>query len=214
LKKHKKKLLIFAVITVSALVFTLLAQTVIILTSPFIVRVGFRGLENLFHVPNEYYAVSDFGAHRISGVVAKIILGEEIENRKIYDDTETSYWFASLEYAPDGVSFTNGDWIETKFGGNYRLIYNSWTKNTPTPNENDLKIMRSAAESLHSGAPEEWSWQGGGTVGLTGFMLIKNGYDYLLVQDDNQLFHVAENGSFKHLMERPKRGSFDYYIFR
>jgi len=43
---------------------------------------------------------------------------------------------------------------------------------------------------------------------------VKNGYDYLLVQDDNQLFHVAENGSFKHLMERPKRGSFDYYIFR
>ena len=214
MKKHKKKLLIFTVITVSALVFVLLAQTVFILTSPFIVRVGFRGLENLFHVPNEYYAISDFGTHRISGILAKAILGEEIENRKIYDDTETRYWFASLEYAPDGTSFTQGDWIETKFGGDYRLLYNNWTRNTPAPNENDLKVMLSAAESLHSGAPEEWSWQGGGTIGLTSFMLIKNGNDYLLVQDDNQLFHVSENGSFKHLMERPKRGSFDYYIFR
>ena len=54
MKNRKRKLLVIAAVIISVFVFALLAQTVFLLTSPFIVRVGFRGLENLFHVPNEY----------------------------------------------------------------------------------------------------------------------------------------------------------------
>lgn len=179
-----------------------------------VVRVSFTGLENMFHTRYTYYALDDRGAVRVPDFLAGAVLGTDVEAESRYDDTETSYWLAQLQYGKDELTDGRKPHLETSFGPDYWLTYDSWTNSTPPPGEEDLALMRRAAETLHDGDLEKWIWRGGGAVGLTSFLVVRHGDIYLLVQDDRRLLRAGADGSFRLLMDRPEGGCFDCWFFK
>lgn len=179
-----------------------------------VARVSFTGLDDLFHAPYAYYALNDRGAVRVPGFLAKAALGADAEERTLYDDTETAYWFATLQYGKDELTSDSKPRLCTSFGPDYWLVYDNWTRSTPAPGEEDLALMLRAAESLHDGDLENWVWQGGGAIGLISFMVICNGDQYLLEVNDQQLLRPLEDGGFRKMMDCPRRGHFDCWFFK
>ena len=179
-----------------------------------VVRVSFIGLDNMFHIPCEYYALNDRGAIRVPGFLAKAVLGTDAEERTIYDDTETAYWFATLQYGKDDLTSDSKPHLDTSFGPGYWLVYDNWTRSTPAPGEEDIALMLRAAEFLHDGDLDNWAWQGGGATGLTSFMAIRNGNQYLLEENEQRLLLPLEDGGFQKMMDCPKGGHFDCWFFR
>lgn len=112
-----------------------------------VVRVSFTGLDNMFHIPYEYYALNDRRAVQIPGFLAKAALGADTEERTIYDDTETSYWFATLQYGKGELTSDSKPYLNTALGPGYWLVYDNWTRSTPAPGEEDLALMLRAAAS-------------------------------------------------------------------
>lgn len=180
----------------------------------YIVRVAFWGLENMFHAPYEYYAVCLGRPCKVSERMVKERFGEETEQRSIYEDEDTSYWFAELEYAEDGnYYFNNGEpYIEPSFGEPYRLFYSSWTSRSGEPDSADLRTMLQAAEKLYDGELSNWESKQGDTLGLVSFMLIRNG-DTRLIEDNRVLMVASPSGDMKKVMDVPSGGQFDYYFF-
>ncbi len=179
-----------------------------------VVRVSFTGLENLFHTPYTCYALDGRGAVRVPDFLAGAVLGTDVEAGSIYDDTDTAYWFAQLQYGKDELTAGQKPYLETPFGPDYWLTYDSWTSRTPPPGEEDLALMRRAAEALHDGDLEKWRWKGGGAVGLTSFLVVRHGDVRLLVQDDRRLLRAEADGSFQLLMDCPEGGQFDCWFFK
>lgn len=179
-----------------------------------VVRVSFNGLDNMFHIPYEYYALNDRGAIRVPGFLAKAVLGSDTEERTIYDDSETAYWFATLQYGKDELASDRKPHLNTSFGPGYWLVYDNWTCSTPTPGEEDLALMIRAAEALHDGDLDNWVWQGGGTTGLASFMVIRNRDQYLLEENGERLLLPLKDGSFQKIMDCPKGGHFDCWFFK
>ena len=193
----------------------LLWQGIALYRADCVVRVEYTGLEHMWRISDaSYYAVNASSAVRVPAFLARLVFGEDVAQREIYDDSDTEYWYAELEYAGDETSFTNEASVKTGFGDRYRLVYRNWTRNTAAPGDKDLELMRRAAETLHSGDPADWSWQGGGGMGLTCFLMIRHGEHCLLVQDDRLLLRAAEDGAFPLLMEIPDGGRFAYACFR
>lgn len=172
-----------------------------------VVRVSFTGLDNMFHIPYEYYALDDRGAVRVPGFLAKAVLGADIEERSSSDDTETAYWFATLRYTEDELTLDRMSHLSTSFGPGYWLVYRNWTNNTPAPEEEDLALMLRAAESFYDG-------QGDGATALTSFMVMRNGNQYLLEERDRRLLLPLKDGGFREIMDCPEGGYFDYYFFK
>lgn len=179
-----------------------------------VVRASFTGLDNMFHIPYEYYALNDRGAVRVPGFLVKATLGTNAEERTIYDDTETAYWFATLQYGKDELTSDSKPHLATSFGLDYWLVYDNWTRSTPAPGEEDLALMLRAVESLHDGDLENWIWQGGGATGLTSFMVIRNKDQYLLEENGRRLLLPLEGGSFRKMMDCPEGGQFDCWFFK
>lgn len=179
-----------------------------------VVRVSFTGLDNMFHIPYEYYALNDHGAVRIPGFLVKAALGANAEERTIYDDTETAYWFAALQYGKDELTSDSKPHLDTSFGPGYWLIYDNWTRSTPAPGGEDLALMLRAAEALHDGDLGNWVWRGGGAIGLTSFMVIRSGDQYLLEEREQRLLLPLEDGSFRKMMDCPEGGRFDCWFFK
>ncbi len=211
----KRKYLLLFIVALLLVATTLLLRCLLALWgADCVTRVSFTGLDNLFHIPYEYYALNERGAVRIPGFLAKAALGADAEERTIYDDTETSYWFATLQYGKDVLTSDSWPHLDTSFGSGYWLIYDNWTRSTPAPGEDDIALMLRAAESLHDGDLENWVWQGGGATGLTSFMVIRNGDQYLLMENDKRLLLPLEDGSFRKMMDRPEGGHFDCWFFK
>ena len=213
MKKHWLKA-VLAVAAVAALVSCgMLARQVSALWGAHCVtRVSFTGLDNLLHTPYEYYALDGKQAVKVSRRLIQLTHGEALE-RDIYADTDTSYWFVELEYAADGRSFTDSNALSSTYGPKYRIVYNNWTRNSSSPETEDLTVMRQAIEALHDGDPENWVWEGGGARGLTNFLLIRHEDHYLLQHEDAQLLALAADGTQTVLMDVPEGGRFDYYFF-
>lgn len=180
----------------------------------YIVRVAFRGLENMFHAPYEYDAVCLGRPRKVTERIVKERFGEEIEKRSIYGDEDTSYWFVELEYAEDGEYYFNNEksYLETSFGGQYRLFYSNWTSRSGEPDGVDLKIMLQAAEYLYDEDLSHWESKQGDTLGLISFMLIRNG-DTRLIENNKALLEASSGGDMKKVMDVPPGGQFDYYFF-
>lgn len=179
-----------------------------------VVRVSFTGLENMFHSRYEYYALEGSGAVRLPGFLVKAAMGTQAEEKMIYDDTGTAYWFVTLQYGKEELTADSKPHLETSFGPDYWLLYDGWTRSTPEPGKKELDLMLRAAEALHDGNLENWNWQGGGAIGLTSFMLIRHGDQYLVEEADEQLLRPAEDGSLEWLMDCPRNGQFDCWFFR
>lgn len=197
-----------------AIVVLLLRPLLALWRADCVVRVSFTGLDNMFHIPYEYYALNDRRAVRVPGFLAEAALGADTDERTIYDDTETAYWFATLQYGKDELTSDSKPHLGTSFGTDYWLVYENWTRSTPAPGEEDIALMLRAAESLHNGDLENWVWQGGGATGLTSFMVIRNGDQYLLEENGQRLLLPLENGSFRKMMDCPKGGHFDCWFFK
>ena len=187
-------------------------QAAALLSAHCVTRVSFTGLNNLLHTPYEYYALDEDGAVKVPRHLISLLHGEATE-RNIYTDTDTSYWFVELEYAADGRSFTDSNALSSTYGPKYRIVYNNWTRNSSSPETEDLTVMRQAIEALHDGDPENWVWEGGGARGLTNFLLIRHEDHYLLQHEDAQLLALAADGTQTVLMDVPEGGRFDYYFF-
>ena len=213
MKRWRKYIFLLAAIVIAAVGGGILYQVLAIQSAECVVRVNYNGLENMYHVPYEYYAVNQSSSVKIPDWAAAQVLNDEIEKNSIYDDTATSYWFCSLEYAEDDADFDPGDYLQVSFGKNYRLYYHAWTSNTTMPAEEDLSVMQQAAETLCRPDLEEWSWKQGELTGLSSFMLIRHDTDYLVEQDDRTLLWVQGNGKFQTVMECPDSGIFDYFYF-
>ncbi|MCI8422320.1 MAG: hypothetical protein HFF50_02140 [Lawsonibacter sp.] len=179
-----------------------------------VVRVSFNGLDNMFHIPYEYYALNDRGAIRVPGFLAKAVLGSDTEKRTIYDDSETAYWFVTLQYRKDELASDRKPHLDTSFGAGYWLVYDNWTRSTPIPGEEDLALMIRAAEALHDGDLDNWVWQGGGATGLASFMVIRNRDQYLLEENGERLLLPLEDGGFQKIMNCPTGGHFDCWFFK
>jgi len=187
-------------------------QATALLSAHCVARVSFTGLNSLFHSPYEYYALDRNSAVQVPRFMIDLLHREALE-REIFSDTNTSYWFVELEYAPDGQSFTTSDALSSAFGPKYRVVYNDWTQNSGNPDTDDLAVMRQAADTLHSGDPEDWVWEGDGARGLTSFILIRHEDHYLLQHEDTQLLSVSDDGAFRPMMDVPEGGTFDYFFF-
>ena len=183
--------------------------------SDIIVRVSFTGIENMFHIPYEYYAVSDkYRSLKIPNFATKYAVGVDAEEKSIYDDRNTSYWFVTFQYGVDKIVAESGTFLETSFGSDYWIIYNKWTKNSKEPTEEEIALMQNLVKTLHNGDLENWIWQGGGAIGLTSFMMIANQGRYLFVVNDEKLLMLGSDGVFHNVMTCPDKGRFDYYFFK
>lgn len=210
-RKYVFLLIVILFLTVAAL---LLRFLLALCGADCVVRVSFTGLDNMFHTPYEYYALNNRGAIRVPGFLAKAALGPDAEARTIYDDAETAYWFATLQYGKDELTSDSKLHLDTSFGPGYWLVYDNWIRGTPAPGEEDFALMLRAAESLHDGDLDNWIWQGGGATGLTSFMVIRNRDRYLLEENGRRLLLPLEDGGFQEMMDCPEGGHFDCWFFK
>lgn len=184
------------------------------MNADFAVRIAYRGLDNLFHAPYEYYTVIWGHSFQVPGYMAAHILGEDAENQSIYQDIDTVHWFVELEYAPDDdFNFKNGKpYLDTSLGSQYRLFYSRWAGKQVIPSPEDFAVMRYTAESLYNGDMEHWESKQGNTLGLISFMLSQNG-DRFLVEFRGSLFEVSKSGKLVKVMDLPSGGQLDYIYF-
>jgi len=187
-------------------------QATALLSAHCVARVSFTGLNSLFHSPYEYYALDRNSAVQVPRFMIDLLHREALE-REIFSDTNTSYWFVELEYAPDGKSFTDVGALSSGFGSMCRVVYNEWTLQSGEPDIGDLAVMRRMTEALHDGDPADWVWEGTGSRGLTNFLLIRHEDHYLLQHEDTTLFALSAEGQLTELMAVPEGGTFDSYFF-
>ncbi len=141
-RKYPRRLAVALLLTAAGL---LLWPLLNLWKSDCVVRVSFTGLENMFHVPYEYYALDDHRAVRVPGFLVKAMMRTDEEERTIYDDTETACWVAGLQYGRDESLSDGMTYLDTSFGPGYWLAYDNWTSSTPAPGEEDLALMLRAA---------------------------------------------------------------------
>ena len=214
MRTWKKRLLLILVVLAALGGALFLRQMVALWQADCVVRISCTGLDNMFHLPYEYYALGRTGAIRVPESLARGTCGDfETQGYLHKNGGETAYWFAELVYAENADDFSTGTWTETDFGDQYRLFYHPWNPNTPQLSREDLALLRRAAEVLHSGDPTEWKWQGGGETGLVYFLLARGGDGRLLIQNDRYLLFPTEDGGFRRVMEVPKRGELDSVLF-
>lgn len=217
LKVLSKKLLrgrVIAAILVLLIITGLLMSVWYVGTSECVVRVSFTGVNNMFHVPYEYYAIHGTAVVRIPGWLARLACPPAVSD-SIYDDMDTSHWYGELIYAQEHSRFSDDyySYEETDFGEDYRLKYSNWTSNTDNPEDEDVEIMRRAAQTLHSGDIEDWTSYGDGITGLTWFRFVRHGEQFLAAREGKFLYLAMEDGTFHMLMECPQNGQFDYFYF-
>lgn len=188
-------------------------------TADCIVRVSYTGFNALFREPYAYYAVCGDNAVCISPWVLEQIAPEAI-SRSVYNDVSSTQWFAHLYYAHRVPYFQakefldrNDPWLPTKFGENYRVYYDHWHGAERLPDEREQQVLVGAAETLHSGDINDWSSAGGPARGLTWYILVSNGEKQLLQLKEEALYLPMEDGTFRHIMDCPEGGQFDYFWF-
>ena len=190
-------------------------------TADCVVRVSFTGLNNLFHVPYEYYAIRGGDAVRIPQCVAVFAAPGAVSGSK-YEDEETVWWYAALIYMPRKEMFDESiyvglkyPWISTDFSESHRVYYHRWSGAKRMPDDAQVVVIRQAAHYFHDGDKSDWSGMvtATGERTLTSFMFISNG-DRLLVQHGGKcVYQPLADGTYQLLMECPKGGQFDYYWF-
>jgi len=190
-------------------------------TADCVVRVSFTGLNNIFHIPFEYYAVRGGDAARVPGWVMLFAGSDAITGSK-YDDEVTTQWFVELIYMPRVELFDSGEflgrhysWLPTDFSESHRVYYHRWAGPKRNPDDETLAVMRQAAQTLHSGSRNTWSSMvnATGERTLTWFIFVSNGDSLLVQHREGGLYLPMEDGTFQLLMECPQGGQFDYYWF-
>lgn len=189
-------------------------------TSDCVVRVSFTGLNNIFHVPFEYYAIRGDDAVRIPGWLVLLMNPEAAAGSK-YDDQETTQWFAQMIYMPRAEMFEESiyvglgyPWIDTDFSTAHRIYYHRWSGPSRVPDEQALAVMRRAFHDFHDGDPSDdvSLTTATGEKTLLSLMFVTDG-SKLVVQRGRKLYLPMEDGSFLEVMECDKYGQFDYYWF-
>jgi hypothetical protein len=186
-------------------------------TADCVVRVSFTGLNNIFHVPFEYYVVRDGDAVRIPRWVAVFGAPEIISGSK-YEDEHTAQWFTRLSYwkryGIDPLLDRSGSWLPTEFGEKYRIYYENWGGPKIDAGSDVQAVMQQAAQYFHDGDINKMSSFGStGERGLTWFIVVSNGERILVQHQEDALYLPVEDGTFRLLMECPKGGRFDYFWF-
>lgn len=188
-------------------------------SSYLLIRLAYRGIENMFHNEYEYYLIKPnityfvFTSNQISQYFNK-----NLNDLNIYEDKNTNYYFADLRYSPDG-NFgikNNDEFIDVSIGDRYKLFYSNWTNSSTTLSENDKNVMKNIADQLHNGDVENYTAIGGygSSRTLVSFMLIKNNkFDYYIVQKDDKELYIFKNDRLTKLIDIPDNGDFDYFYF-
>lgn len=211
--KTMKLLLILAVLFYPGA--KVIRQSIALQNSDVIFRVAFRGLENMFHVPYEYYAIGSYSSCKIPEWVVKKRFGEEVETRSIYDGgEETDYWTVNVNYyAYDKYLQKKNDTIETAIGEQYRIIYNAW-RSEHAASEEEVRVMVQVAEKLYNYHIRGPQSQEESSFSIFYFVLAHCGEDYLIEDYYRKiLYRITKKGKIVKVMEIPERGQFDYYYF-
>lgn len=190
-------------------------------TADCVVRVSFTGLNNLFHVPFEYYVVRDGNSMQIPHLLAAFAAPEVVDGDQ-YEDEETAWWYAELIYMPRKEMFDESiyvglqyPWIDTDFSASHRIYYHRWSGAKRMPDDVQEAVMRQATHYFHDGDKSDYVSlkPATGEKTLASFMFISNGDRLLIQRGGKQLYQPTSDGAFQLLMECPQGGQFDYYWF-
>lgn len=190
----------------------LLWELVALLTASCVVRVAYRGLGNLFHIPYEYYAVTPMGTVQVLSPLVRLVHGSAPMEGDAYDDPSTQCWYAELVESPTGEGTgLDAPSLPTSFGEDTRLYYQPWLQASGQPDDQALEVLSAWAEKTHPEV-DGWTWQGEGNTCYLAFFLYRHGED-LLLEFEKELYRPQADGSFRLLMARPKGGQLDYLYF-
>ena len=215
-----------AIATLSAL--TLLAggiprlyQWKILQNADMVVRVGYTGLDNMFHSRYDYYAVAGDRHVKVSPKLIQRLYPDWDLEESLYDDTEKNYYFVQLQYCPDGEPQFKKDTIDIGQDREYVVTYSEWTRKSDAMEEG-VKEM-AAQVILHNHdftAPYEpdnvnvnWIWSSGGDYGLDSFMLVaeKGVTDRaILYSDYSNRVRCIRDGEIHDLMDIPEKGQVEF----
>lgn len=189
-------------------------------TADCVVRVSFTGLNNIFHIPFEYYAVRDTDTVRVPYIVAVLAAPEAVTSSE-YEDEETAWWYGEMIFMPRKEMFDESiyvglqyPWIDTDFSESHRIYYHRWSGAKRMPDDGQAAVMRQAFHYFHDGDSSDYVSlkPATGEKTLASFMFVSNG-ENLLVEHGRKLYMPMDDGTFQLIMECGKTGRFDYYWF-
>lgn len=176
-----------------------------------VARVAYTGLQNMFHVPYEYYALTPAGSVRVLSPLVRLVYGGEAMEKGVFDDPSTQCWYAELVESPTGEGIgLDGPSLPTSFGADTRLYYQPWTRESREPGAEELAALSAWAEKTHREVAG-WTWQGEGNTCYLAFLLYRHG-DRLVLEFEKDLYWVQDE-DFRLLMTQPKRGHLEYLYF-
>lgn len=186
-----------------------------------VVRVGYTGLDNLFHERYGYYAVTGSRHVKVAPVLVQRLHPEWDLEESVYDDEEKNYYFVQLQYCPDGEPQFQTETIDIGQDREYVVTYREWTRKSEAMEEGvkDLAvqvIMQNYDFSVPYEPDDEnvnWIWSGGGDYGLDSFMLVteKGVTDRgILYSDYSNRVRCIRDGEVYDLMDVPEKGQVEF----
>ncbi len=176
-----------------------------------VVRIAFRGLENMFHWPYEYYALDGGTAVRIPCFMMKE-LDPDPRSTGNWGSTDICFWYTELIRSDSPDSFASGGWLESTLGPEWRIRCSSRSSSSRDPGEEELAFLCRTVEALHAGDPDGLEWADRSSTCTTGFLTIRRG-NITYLEDDGRLLLPLKDGSFLKLMDCPEGGVYDFWLF-
>lgn len=209
-----------SVIIGGIIVLTCLYKLIFIALADMVIRYDFTGIDNMFHPKHCYYAVIGSSSTWIpAGVVSAFHPDWDLE-KSLYDDRDDNYYYATIQYSPDGFHDIKTPVIDIGGGDEFILTYREWTKETDPLSPEMLEMMRGMImdnydfEDYFIDEDEGWIWKTGNRYGLEGFIMISpKGANDRAVLDSDDKVSMIKNGRLSKIMNCPGNGRCEYVYF-
>lgn len=223
-KKIKKIIGIVSAAIAGIVLVVIACNAIVVLNADRVLVLGYRGLENMFHADNEYYAVYK-GLHvRIPKSRAQSYFDKDIDTLWKADREVGTCYYIQCCHSPKGeLPFDNKETISHDFDENYFIVVSRPGPDDTIVSDKDEQILFDIAthfydfDSEYEALDDNWIALTGDTATIYSVEVYINGDDVILCLDENghpERVYSYKDGKFTYIMNIPDKASFDFVLWK
>ncbi len=221
----KKRILLKIFIAIAAVIMAVLVYGCTVwFASDRIVKLSFTGLENMFHVRDEYHAVAGPFSFRVPEALAQTAVNKKISVIGDTDDEAGRNFLVQVTWSENGRPMFEGkQTLIHSFDAKYVIeVSNGGPEKIPVTREEE-KIMIDIASHFYDFSKPyvrgegNWVAYSGGHTVIFSFNVYFNGDKVLFsIHESGGRYYVYsyKNGKFTKVMKVPEKGDFDVVIWK
>lgn len=225
MKTHtrKKKLQVVLIIIIGLVLALMLKAVIVWFASDKIISLGYYGLENMFHVENEYYAVAGPFKTRIPKVLAQSCIDTDIDYIGDTSKEVGNNYFVSIDYSEDKMPlFYHAKTLPHSYDDTYIFEVHEYPGYSISQEEEQI-LLDIASHFYDFSKPyimgkDNW-------IGNSGESYVNIFCYDVYIHDDKVFFEIDlpgnegvlysyHNKTFTKVMTKPSRTSFDWVVWK